>query len=305
MVDVQGRDGWGAAVSARRKPSPASDDLRTLGTSESVLLQGEPGDGRVVAQFSCGAASAVATKLALEQYGDRVHVINAFVADEEEDNRRFLADVERWLGVKIVVLRDEKYGARTAQVWTKKRFLVHKNGAPCSKALKRDVLNAYDEPGDIVVLGYTADPRDAGRLNKWIDANPGRHVIAPLIDAGLTKADCFEIIRKAGIELPSMYRLGYHNANCPGCPKGGMGYWNLVRITHPDRFEQVARIQDLLGPGSYFFRVRTGPEKGKRISLRMLDPEAGRHEPLEDFECGAACEMPEQLDMFHDDEEAA
>ena len=31
-----------------------------------------PRSARVVAQFSCGAASAVATKLAIAEYGDRV-----------------------------------------------------------------------------------------------------------------------------------------------------------------------------------------------------------------------------------------
>ena len=51
---------------------------------------------RIVAQFSCGAASAVAAKLALAQYGDRVVLLNAFLANEDDDNRRFLADCERW-----------------------------------------------------------------------------------------------------------------------------------------------------------------------------------------------------------------
>ncbi len=106
------------------------------------------------------------------------------------------------------------------------------------------------------------------------------------------------MVREAGIELPLMYRLGYHNANCKRCPKGGMGYWNKLKRDFPEMVEPVAQLQDLLGPGSFFFRERTGPNKGRRISLRMLDPEAGRHEPLEFFECGAVCEWPHQLDMF-------
>ena len=64
---------------------------------------------RVVCQFSCGAASAVATKLALAQYGEtnEVEIINAFIAEEDDDNRRFLADCERWFGRTVTVLRDE------------------------------------------------------------------------------------------------------------------------------------------------------------------------------------------------------
>ena len=246
---------------------------------------------RVVSQFSCGAASACATKLAIEDYGDRVHVINAFIEVEDADNRRFLADCEQWFGRKIEVLRDVKYGANPIEVWRRRRFIVNSNGAPCSKALKRDVLSALRMIGDTIVLGYTADPRDAARLDRYLDANPQDWVVAPLIDRGMTKADCFAMVRAAGIELPRMYRLGYQNANCPCCPKGGMGYWNRIRITHPDYFQQVAAIQDVLGPGSFFFFDR---KTGERISLRMLDPTAGRFDIDASFDCGAICEWPEK-----------
>lgn len=254
---------------------------------------------RIVCQFSCGAASAVATKMALERFGERVHIINAFVADEDADNRRFLADCERWFGRAVTVLRDTKYGASVAEVWRRKRFIVNRSGAPCSKALKRQVLSAYHVPGDTVVLGYTSDPRDADRLDRFIDAHPGERVWAPLIEAGITKRACLETVARAGIELPLMYRLGYHNANCPKCPKGGEGYWNKIRVDFPENFEEMASIQDILGPGSYFFRNR---KTGQRISLRMLDPKAGRFKDEPPVECGAVCEMPDDTARFSDTE---
>jgi hypothetical protein len=102
----------------------------------------------------------------------------------------------------------------------------------------------------------------------------------------------------AGIQLPRMYRLGYHNANCPGCPKGGEGYWNKIRIDFPDRFEETAQIQDMLGPGSYFFRDR---KTGERISLRMLDPRAGRFKDESPVECGGVCELPSDVARFGED----
>ncbi|WEK32949.1 MAG: hypothetical protein P0Y58_12410 [Candidatus Pseudomonas phytovorans] len=51
---------------------------------------------RIVCQFSCGAASAVATKLALAEHGSThdVQIINAFLANEEADNRQFAQDCE-------------------------------------------------------------------------------------------------------------------------------------------------------------------------------------------------------------------
>lgn len=254
------------------------------------------GKGRFVCQFSCGAASAVATKMAIGRYGNRVVVVNAYLKSEDEDNRRFLADCEKWFGRTVTVLQDERYGADAQQVWEKKRFIVNRSGAPCSKALKREVLAKAYGPGDTVVLGYTAD--EPHRLDRYIDAHPEDLVWAPLIEAGIGKRQCLERIHEAGILLPRMYRLGYHNANCPGCPKGGEGYWNKIRVDFPERYEAVAVLQDKLGPGSYFFRNRKTKE---RISLRMLSPTAGRFKDEPAFECGAVCEMPERAAAMGDD----
>ena len=98
------------------------------------------------------------------------------------------------------------------------------------------------------------------------------------------------MVAAAGIELPRMYRLGYHNANCPDCQKGGEGYWNKIRKDFPERFDAMADLQDVLGEGSYFFQDRT---TGKRISLRILSPTAGRFRDEPPMECGAVCEMPD------------
>jgi hypothetical protein len=244
---------------------------------------------RVVARFSCGAASAVATKIALEQRPN-VRIINAYVTSEDPDNRRFLADCEQWFDRSVTVLCDEKYGASAQNVWRQRRFIINRNGAPCSKALKRDVLDRYHRPDDLIVLGFTSE--ESGRLDRFIDANASVRVWAPLIEGGLTKRDCLQRVADAGIELPRMYRLGYHNANCIGCPKGGMGYWNRIRVDFPERYEETAQIQDTLGEGSFFFRNR---KTKARISLRMLDPNAGRFEDEPPISCGATCEWPEGI----------
>lgn len=74
---------------------------------------------RIVCQFSYGAASAVATKLALAEYGSThdVQIIKALLANEEADNRRFAQDCECWFGRPITILRDEKYGADAHNVF--------------------------------------------------------------------------------------------------------------------------------------------------------------------------------------------
>lgn len=245
---------------------------------------------RIVCQFSCGAASAVATKLTLAQHPDAV-IVNAFLVNEHEDNRRFAVDAGRWFGKEITVLRDEKYGADVIQVFRREQYMKGASGAPCSRALKRRVLDAWRQPDDAIVFGYTAE--EADRYEDFVDRNPGLRVLAPLIDAGLGKDDCKAMVLRAGIALPVMYDLGYDNANCIGCVKGGAGYWRAIREDFPEVFEANCLVQDEIGPGSWFLRYRSGPRKDERFPLRDLPPGPPmRNEKLPS--CSFFCEMAEQ-----------
>lgn len=241
---------------------------------------------RRVVHFSCGATSAIAAKLTLARDQSAV-IVNAFLAEEHEDNRRFLADIEKWLGVSITVLRDEKYGASAYEVFRRVRYTKGLFGAPCTRILKRELLDAWSLPDDLPVIGFDADEED--RASDFLDAH-GQRGEFPLIEAGLTKPDCLALLERAGIEPPLMYRLGYSNANCIGCVKGGAGYWNKVRRDFPERFEEMASIEDSIGHGAYLMRNRA---TGVRISLRQLDPEEGRHDVVVP-DCGFACARVEK-----------
>jgi hypothetical protein len=269
-------------------------------SNNNAMTSAEP----IVARFSCGAASFVAWKLAVERYGARVEAVNAFLAAEHPDNRRFLADCERFIGRTVTVLTDTTYGAEPLKVWFAKRFIASNKGAPCSKALKGEILDAY-LPNATMVLGFTAD--EAGRLDRFIDANAGRDVIAPLIEKGLTKDDCFQIVADAGLVLPVPYLQGFANSNCLKCPKGGLGYWKHLDRYYPDNYEEVAQLQDLLGPGSWFLSDRRGGKR-VRLSLRMLreiDEPRWRIQNEPPVQCGGVCELPETLVRNLEDEEAA
>ena len=251
--------------------------------------------GRIVAQFSCGAASAVATKLAISEYGARVLIVNAFIEEEHEDNRRFAKDCEKWFGRAIVNLHDTKYGASAIRVFETVGYIKGPNGASCTSRIKRGLLRTFEQPGDILVLGYTAEEND--RYNDWIENWPDRKIIAPLIDRGLTKQDCKAMVERAGLKLPAMYLLGYDNANCIGCVKGGLGYFRAVREDFPEQFERLAQAEDkvfaLHGEGALILRHRSGQFKGQRFPLRELPSgPAHRGEPLP--ACGLFCESAEK-----------
>lgn len=244
---------------------------------------------RIVVHFSCGAASAVAAKLAIACYGhNRVAIVRAWIEEEHKDNDRFSADCERWFGHPVTILRDEKYGASTLEVWRRERYIKGPSGASCARALKRKLLAAFSRPGDLHSVGFTAEEED--RLDEIRRNNPTMAWESLLVERGLKKSDCLAIVERTGIELPEMYKRGFNNNNCIGCPKGGKGYWNRIRREFPERFIQIADLQESIGEGAYFLQ---DTETGGRMKLRDLPLNAGRHTEPE-ISCSFMCAMAEE-----------
>ena len=132
--------------------------------------------GRVLVWFSCGAASACAAKLTLEQYPDAEILYCDTLAYEHPDNRRFIADVEKWIGKEIKILKSEKY-QDIFDVFDKTGWLVGVSGARCTQELKRNVRKQYQGVGDVHVFGFGVGYRDweKGKLvvmvypiDKWV-----------------------------------------------------------------------------------------------------------------------------------------
>lgn len=248
-----------------------------------------PQEGDIIdVWFSCGAASAVALQETLRRYGNlcQIRVLNNPIAEEDEDNRRFLHDVERWLGVSVISVTNPDYPSNSAQeVWERRKYMSGVAGAPCTTKLKREARQGWEKanPADWLVLGFTADEQQ--RSDNFVKTERG-NVLPVLIEAGITKDRCYEILVNAGLELPRMYRWGYPNANCPGCVKSkSVTYWNHVRVMHPAVFASRAEQSRRLG-------VRLVEYRGKRIFLDELPPEAqGRSlKSMKMPECGLFCE---------------
>jgi len=243
---------------------------------------------RVLVSFSCGAASAVAAKMAVDKYGDRVEVIYCDTLKyEHPDNERFLRDVERWIGKNITILKNPKYDD-IFDVFLKTGWLVGYGGARCTKELKKNVIKRHQKPDDVHVVGLTSDEQK--RIDRFEATNP-IEVDWILRDSGTTKADCYRILQQTGIDLPAMYLLGYNNNNCIGCVKGQAGYWNKIRVDFPDSFEKMAKFERVIGVA--INKSYAGDGKRKPVFLDELDPSAGRGVPLPDIECGVLCIKPE------------
>lgn len=201
----------------------------------------------IIAWYSCGATSAIATMLALREYAN-VIIYRIITGSEHPDNERFMQECEEKLfHQKIKIARSEKY-TNVMDVISKKRFINSPFGASCTFELKKQVrYNIEDEiqcwSGQI----YGFDISERKRALRFMEQYPVTKPIFPLIDHNLSKADCLSIIAQHGIELPTMYRLGYNNNNCIGYVKGGKGYWNMIRKDFPTTFNQMASMERIIG----------------------------------------------------------
>lgn len=246
---------------------------------------------RVVVWYSDGAASAVAAKLALKQYGKRrvVVVKNDTTNDEHPDNLRFRKDVERWLGVEVILTRSVKYSG-IDHVFMERRYMSGIAGAICTTELKKIPGRTFRRDDDIHVFGYTAD--EASRATLFEANNPELTCAWVLIDARVTKADCLAKLERAGIRLPAMYALGFDHNNCLGCVKAqSPAYWNRTRREFPEVFERRARQCRELGVK--LVRIGIGKGKRKRIFLHELPADYGLEESDGDIECGPFCRVDE------------
>lgn len=233
--------------------------------------------GRTVVWFSCGIASACAAKLATQAALCEVVYCDT-ARDEHPDNARFLQDVEKWIGQRVTVIRSDKYITIDEVFAT--GYMAGISGAKCTTEMKKIPRLHYQGPGDIHAFGFTADEQT--RITAFEANNPELYLRWFLRDAGLTKADCHEMVRSAGIEIPAMYRLGFKNNNCLGCVKAtSPKYWNMIRANFPAAFAERADRSRELG-------CRLARYHGERIYLDEL-PADTTEEIIEDLSCGPQC----------------
>jgi len=215
---------------------------------------------KYIAHFSHGVPSAVAAFLAVKEFGlQNVRVVTCDTGSEHSDNERFAKEVEAWAGFKIDYLKSEKY-EDVDDVIEKTRWIAGIGGARCTGELKKipaQKIITWGKGQEIEILGYTLEEQD--RVNKWIANNSERKIDPILVRNGLTKEDCQGIISRAGIKRPEMYNLGYRNNNCIGCVKGGIGYWNKIRVDFPDVFARRAKQERDIG--ATINKIRTAKKK--------------------------------------------
>lgn len=226
-----------------------------------------------VAWLSGGVSSFVCAYV-----GRPDRVIYIHVADQHPDTLRFIANCETALGMPVETIGDMDYRQSVDCVIERRRYVNGPSGAQCTTLLKKRVRQRWErlncEGGLTYLWGYDVGER---RRAERIARSSEWPCEFPLIERGLTKADCHALCAGLGVRRPAMYDLGYPNNNCVGCVKGGMGYWNKIREDFPEVFASRARREREVGHSCI-----------KGVFLDELKPRVGRNSPIVP-ECSLAC----------------
>jgi 3'-phosphoadenosine 5'-phosphosulfate sulfotransferase (PAPS reductase)/FAD synthetase len=231
-----------------------------------------------VSWFSAGVSSAVATKIAIDKFPD-LKILYTHIDDQHEDTMRFLKDCEKWFGREIEISQSPLKTVNNACLQAS--FIKSPQGASCTRLLKVKIRREWEsnnKGSHTYVWGMDVAERDRSYGIK--QAMPKHDHYFPLIENCITKDMAHGILEKAGIQRPMMYDLGYPNNNCIGCLKGGMGYWNKIRVDFPEVFKQRCELEKTIG-GRIF----------KDFDLADLNEERGIEPQIIVPDCGLFCEI--------------
>lgn len=225
--------------------------------------------------FSAGVSSAIVAYLCRNELDA---IIYQHIDDQHPDTIRFLRDVEELIGRKIVV---QQSPLKTVEAACKygNCIRIPKRPPKCSEWLKQKERQRweYEHNGQHVYF-WGLDVNEQERSERFERGMPQSDHRFPLIERQLTKADVHAMAVRLGLKRPAMYEMGYHNNNCIGCVAGGMGYWNKIRVDFPETFAARAQLEREIGHSCI-----------NGVFLDELDPNAGRHDPPIDIECGVYC----------------
>lgn len=231
----------------------------------------------IVSWFSAGVSSFIAAYIEKDNIDK---IIYTHIDDQHEDSMRFLRDCEKALGKEIEILQSPY--KNVSDVVRQFRFINSPYGAKCTDILKKRVRKEWEHAhkGEDLTYIWGYDIEERHRAERLLESMPQFKHKFPLIERGFKKEDCHGILRELGIKRPAMYDLGYRNNNCIGCVKGGMGYWNRIRVDFPDIFKDRAALEREVGASCI-----------KGIYLDELEPDRGRLQEEVMEECSIICQL--------------
>lgn len=199
---------------------------------------------------------------------------------------------------KFIVVCD---GRTPWEVFEDERFIGNSRVDPCSRVLKREILNRWrDTNCDLqhTTIYVGIDWTEQHRYEKLLKYVDGWDYQAPLICAPyLTKSEMLNTLATEGIRLPNLYVLGFAHNNCGGfCCKAGHTHFRLRLKKLPERFAQdeldELRLRSLGINGTILVDRRGGVKKPMTLHEFRLREESGGGGVEDDLAQGCGCALP-------------
>lgn len=258
---------------------------------------------KCLVMISAGVTSWAAAMRSIERYGrENVEGLFADTKIEDPDSYRFLDQIEVQLGIKVHRIAD---GRDPWEVFVDERFIGNSRIDPCSKILKRKLMDAWRDEHctpETHALAFGLDWDEEPRITRHRPRMAPWLCNYPMADKPwLTKAETLDWMRSCGIETPRLYTLGFSHNNCGGmCVKMGLGQAKHLLSALPDVYRRHERREQeamsAIGPTAQpFLRLRRGG-KTRPISMRDFRKMIERQPSLFDnlggeAGCGGSCAL--------------
>lgn len=132
----------------------------------------------------------------------------------------------------------------------------HPASRSCTASWKADVMadwrkdhGATEEDPCVVAIGFSWD--ESERMENKT-CKPWEQIEYPLIDRRLTRADCLEIVKDAGLPPPP-------RSACWFCPWTKAKRWNRMALTDPEQFAKAVELEALLSSRTQAWKKNPGP----------------------------------------------
>jgi len=279
---------------SKKKKEVSDDDIRTSLDVENP---------RILVMYSGGACSWAAAKRAASKYGtENMTLLFADTLIEEPSLYKFLEESAEDIGAPLVRIAD---GRTPFEVFKDVRYLGNSRIDPCSRILKRDLLNKYRsdnfDPSDTITV-FGMDYNEPHRLKRVQKLHHPWVCEAPMCERpALGKDAIIQLVKDAGLTVCDLYKDGFPHANCGGgCIKAGIAHFTNLLEKRPETFaiwkKEEGEIRELLDKDVSILKDRRGGTQ-KTFTLEQLEERIkGRGEQLTFDEegdwggCGCAVE---------------
>jgi len=183
-----------------------------------------------------GGINSVALMLLLEDQGEDFEAVFADHGADWPETYEYVQMLQD-KGHKITVLQCRRKGLALYDYYLEHKMVPMRMVRACTRLYKLVPLAEYMQPPCIVYMGISADESHrAARITAG--ERDGEEKLFPLIDAGIDRKGCIDIIKAHGLPVPI-------KSGCFICPFQRISQWVELRTKHPELYCKAKRLENV------------------------------------------------------------